>query len=266
MQQAGDFLDESETLAAVLAGLAEGDWQRETQFKRWTLDDIVVHLHFWNRAADLSLVDPEGFGQLARKVVARAQADGSLRPIENETVAARGPALYDAWTTQYRDMAGRWGALDPKTRVKWVGPEMSVKSSITARQMETWAHGQAVFDQLGLERRDTDRIRNIVVLGVNTFGWSHTVQGLAVPEKIPLLRLRSPSGEEWVFGDADSGNRITGAAVEFAQVVTQTRNIADTHLRVEGDVATRWMATAQCFAGTRETPPVAGTRHRMANA
>ena len=47
-------------------------------------------------------------------------------------------------------------------------------------------------------------------------------------------------------------------AVEFCQVVTQTRNIGDTALSVAGDVANQWMSVAQCFAGRRaRRPPLA---------
>jgi uncharacterized protein (TIGR03084 family) len=66
-------------------------------------------------------------------------------------------------------MAARFAAADPFARVPWVGPDMSVRSAITARLMETWAHGQAAYDLLGVVRRNTDRIRNIAVLGVNTY-------------------------------------------------------------------------------------------------
>lgn len=41
---------------------------------------------------------------------------------------------------------------------------MSARSCITARQMETWAHGQEIFDALGVVRRDGDRIRNVAHL------------------------------------------------------------------------------------------------------
>jgi hypothetical protein len=44
-------------------------------------------------------------------------------------------------------------------------------------------------------------------------------------------------------------------------VVAQTRACADTSLRVEGEVARRWMEIAQCFAGAPEHPPKPGTRH-----
>ena len=259
MQQARDFLDECEALAAVLEPLAEADWTRTTQFKGWTVDDVITHLHFWNRAADMSLTDPDGFAGFIGGIMEALQS-GGLRAFENAEIAERGRALFAVWQAQYRDMAARWADVDPKTRVKWAGPEMSVRSSITARQMETWAHGQEIFDLLGVARQDSDRIRNIVVLGVNTFAWSHKVQGLEVPEQMPRLRLTAPSGEIWDYGDPASPDLIEGAAVDFAQVVTQTRNIADTALRVTGPVATRWMQTAQCFAGGREAPPQPGTR------
>lgn len=258
MQQAYDFVAESDVLAAVLADLPADGWDRATQFKGWTINDVLVHLHFWNSAADMSLADPEGFQTLMDRVMTGIQ--GGIRPLENAEISERGPVLFAAWQKLYRDMGARWAEVDPKTRVKWAGPDMSVRSSITARQMETWAHGQEVFDLLGVQRQDADRIKNIVVLGVNTFGWSHKVQGLEAPAQVPVLRLSAPSGALWEFGE-DEANVIEGSATEFAQVVTQTRNIADTALTVRGDAAQRWMATAQCFAGPPETPPAPGVRH-----
>jgi len=260
LQQAVDLLEESDALAAVLENFPDPDWECATQFKSWTVNDVIVHLLFWNRAADLALVDPDGFAALASEVMAE-MPKGGLRPIENRIITARGADLCTLWQAQYRDMAARWTKLDPKLRVKWVGPEMSVRSSITARQMETWAHGMEIFDLLGLKRADTDRIRNVVILGVNTFGWSHRVQGLEVPETMPYLQLRAPSGAFWEFGEPNADERIAGDAVDFASVVTQTRNIADTALQVTGATATRWMQTAQCFAGGKEAPPLPGTRH-----
>jgi hypothetical protein len=49
-------------------------------------------------------------------------------------------------------------------------------------------------------------------------------------------------------------------AHEFAQVVTQTRNIADTQLECDGEVAQLWMKNAQCFAGAPAEPPAPGFR------
>ena len=262
MQQAHDFRVEADALAEILAPLSDEMWGNPTQFKGWRVNDVIVHLHFWNRAADLSMQDPDAFQALAAEVIA-GMAQGGMRDVENRIITSRGQALFDEWQKLYRDMEPRWAAADPKARMPWVGPDMSARSMITARQMEHWAHGQEVFDLLGLKQPQSDRIKNIVFLGVNTFGWSHKVQGLEVPETMPRLVLTAPSGELWTFGSDDSSGSIEGEAVEFAQVVTQTRNIADTSLKVDGDVSTQWMATAQCFAGGKETPPAPGTRYRV---
>lgn len=262
LREARDFLAESEALYDVLAGLDASAFARKTQFKGWTVDDVLVHLHFWNRAADLSASDPDAFDALAASVTDAIGRDGGMRPFENVQIALRGPDLREAWIGHARAMAARWEAMDPKARLAWAGPSMSARSSITARQMETWAHGFEIFDLLGQVREETDRIGNIVVLGVNTFGWSHKVHGLPVPETMPLLDLTAPSGASWTFGDRSAG-RIAGPAVDFAAVVTQTRALADTALVAEGPVAQTWMAHAQCFAGPPESPPAPGARHRQ---
>ena len=57
--------------------------------------------------------------------------------------------LLQAWREQFRQVTDHFQKADPKQRVKWAGPDMSARSSITARLMETWAHGQAVYDLLG---------------------------------------------------------------------------------------------------------------------
>ena len=265
MQQAQDFRDESDALATVLDGRAEADWSRPTLFKDWTANDVVRHLHLWNRGADLALTDPDEFQALRRRFREEAAATNHRAAESSLLGDLGGQALLDDWREFYRDMAERWADVDPRTRVKWVGPDMSVRSSITARLMETWSHGQALFDLFGLAREEHDRIRNVVVLGVNTYGWTWAVCEREPPGPMPHLRLTAPSSAIWEFGEDDGENRIDGPAVAFAQVVAQTRNVADTDLRVTGPVAEEWMANAQCFAGPAETPPPPGARH-SANA
>ena len=77
--------------------------------------------------------------------------------------------------------------IDPKLRVKWAGPEMSARSSITARQMETWSHGHEVFDRLGQIRKEGDHIKNIVHLGVSTFEWTFLNRNIQLPEIKPFI-------------------------------------------------------------------------------
>jgi uncharacterized protein (TIGR03084 family) len=261
LPQARDFLLESEVLARLLAGLAPADWTRPTLFKDWSADDIVVHLHFWNRAADLSAHDPDAFARLMDEVRAE-RAVRPLRAIEGARIRERGAELLAAWQATFRDIADRWQALDPSQRVKWSGPDMSVRSSITARQMETWSHGQALFDLFAQDREESDRLLNIVVLGVNTYGWTFRVRGLEPPMPMPWVALTLPSGAPFSAGDPSAPSAVRGDAVAFCQVVAQTRNVADTALQVEGEAARQWMRHAQCFAGPPQEPPPPGYRRR----
>jgi uncharacterized protein (TIGR03084 family) len=262
MQQATDFLDESEALSALLAPLSEAEFEAPTQFKGWTINNIIRHLHVWNIAADLALSDEAAFGEFIAKMMAGI-GGGRLPDFEAEYLGGlSGRDLLVAWTAQYQAMTPRFAAADPKARVKWVGPDMSVLSSITARLMETWSHAQAIYDVLGVERVDADRIGNIVRLGVNTYGFTWKNQRMEPPGPMPQLKLTAPSAAIWEYGEPSDSGVISGSATEFCQVVTQCRNIADTSLDVSGEVAHQWMAVAQCFAGPPQDPPAPGTRFR----
>ena len=262
-QEPHDFHDESLALHDLLGAQDDAVFGRETQFKRWTVDDVLLHLHFWNVAADLALQDAAAFRAFYAPVAETLARGEPLRPFESAYVhGLRGRALLETWRTQVVAMTARFAAADPKQRLAWAGPDMSARTSISARLMETWAHGQAVWDTLGLERRDTDRIRSIAVLGVNTFAWSFTGRKLPVPPRPPHVRLTAPSGTVWTWNEPDETELIEGPATAFCQVVAQTRNVADVGLRVVGETARSWMEIAQCFAGPPRRPPAPGKRFR----
>jgi len=264
LQQALDFKAESDALYAILQPLEDVDFDRKTLFKDWTVNDVLQHLHFFNYAADLSLHDEAGIVKLLTDLQA-AYADGEtiVSYTDKQLNGVRGRELLLLWHDYYTNMVDNFHAVDPKKRLKWAGPDMSVLSSITARLMETWSHGQEVYDLLGIERADKDHIKNIVVMGNNTFGWTFINRKEDVPEQKPFLKLTAPSGEIWEFNEPSATNYVEGSASEFCQVVTQTRNIGDTQLKTVGDVATKWMAVAQCFAGPPRMPPETGSRHRQ---
>ncbi len=267
MQQAQDFLDESLTLATLFDPLDEPTLSRPTLFKSWTIADVLGHLHLFNHAATLTATDAGAFEDFLTAFTADLKAGKSMLDIQNAWLdGLAGRALVDAWRAGAEETARVYAGLDPKARLKWAGPDMSARSCITARQMETWAHGQAVFDVLGVERVETDRIKNIAHLGVTTYGWTFANRGEDPPGPPPHVRLTAPSGAVWEWNEPQEDNRVEGAAIEFCRVVAQTRNVADTALRTVGAAAARWMAIAQCFAGPPEDPPAPGARHRAAAA
>ncbi len=262
LQQAIDFQSESDALYELLKPLKDADFERQTLFKGWTINTVLQHLHYFNHAADLSLSDEDGILALLGDL--RTAAESGVDMVAHTNVrldGAGGQALLKLWHDYYSGMLDNFHNVDPKMRVKWAGPDMSVLSSITARLMETWSHAQAVYDLLGVARQDGDHIKNVVVIGNNTFGWTFVNRGEEVPEDRPFLKLTAPSGELWEFNELSDSNYVEGAATEFCQVVTQCRNIGDTTLNVVGATAATWMAVAQCFAGPPRTPPAAGVRH-----
>ncbi len=264
MQQAEDFRAEVETLATLLEPLADDGFAMSTLFKGWTIDDVIGHLHMFDHAALLTLESDTAFATFFGRIAADLAQGKTLLETQYPWLdGLRGRALFDRWRATAHKVADAYGATDPKRRVKWAGPELSALSSITARQMETWAHGQEVFDALGADRHETDRIRNICHLGVSTYGWTFANRNLEAPQPAPFVRLTGPSGAVWTWNDPQDDNAVIGGAVEFAQVVAQTRNIADTSLVTRGRAAADWMAIAQCFAGAPEDPPPPGARHRV---
>jgi uncharacterized protein (TIGR03084 family) len=267
MQEAIDFRDECNALAAILENAADADFSRATLFKDWTLEDIIGHLYLWNRAAGMTLENREKF-QAFFVFVATHMGKGESHPemqrrwLDENEHGIRGKALFDAWRAHYPLLADAYHGADPQLRVAWAGPDMSAQSKIIARQMETWAHGQAIFDVLGMDRHDTDRIRNIAHLGVTTYSWAFRNRGEDPPSPKPFIELSAPSGAVWAWTDQQADNAVRGSAVEFCQVVTQTRNIGDTAIALTGPTAVKWMSIAQCFAGLPNPPPAKGARYK----
>lgn len=258
---ANDFREESEALHALVQPLDETALDQPTAFKGWTINTVIRHLHVWNLAAEMALKADGSFEAYYTTLAEHQKKGGKLSAFETEWLdGLTGKKLVAAWKDGFVETAERFAVADPSARLKWAGPDMSARSSMTARLMETWAHGQEVYDVLGKVRRNADRIRNIVVLGNNTYGWTFKVRGETPPEPRPHLRLTAPSGEIWTYNEPSEAELVEGLAEEFCQVVTQTRNAADTKLRVVGPNATNWMSKAQCFAGAAEPPPPPGTR------
>ncbi len=264
MQAADDFREECAAIEALLAPLSVDDFTKETGFKAWTIGEIIEHLHLFNIAADDALTSDANFMAFATKIMPEMAKGhrGLQRAWFGDTPAIQ---TYKAWRDYYSAMAERFAKADPEKRLKWFGPDMSARSCIIARQMEHWAHAQAIYDVLGVKRENGDRLKNVAHIGVTTYSWSHKVNGIEPPKPKPYVRLTAPSGAIWEWNDPQEDNRVEGPADAFCQVVTQCRNIADVELNCVGDIAQRWMETAQCFAGPKETPPAPGTR-RMADA
>ena len=87
-------------------------------------------------------------------------------------------------------------------RVPWFGPSMSVASSLTARLMETWAHGQDIADTVGVQRAPTHRLRHVAHIGIGARAFSYAAHRLPMPAEPVTGRA---SGAFWRAVDLGPG-------------------------------------------------------------
>jgi uncharacterized protein (TIGR03084 family) len=242
-----DLLAESSALRAVLEPLTDSDWTRPTPAAGWTITDEITHLAYFDDVTRMSVTDPERFQAEAAKLVAGGQDFPDRVAAQFHDTA---PREVLAWFDRSRAaLTQAFREVDPATRLPWYGPAMSPASSVTARLMETWAHGQDVLDTVGIARMPTARMRHVADLGLRALRYSYAVNGLDVPADPIRVELAAPDGQRWTWGPEDARDRVTGDALDFCLVVTQRRHRDDTRLEVRGPVATQWIGIAQAFAG-----------------
>ena len=249
-----DLVDEQAALDEVVGDIKDQEWQRATPSPGWSVADQIGHLTYFDTSAATAIADPDDFRIGVSELVAGATNEGfdtftlggfrSLSP--NEQLAA--------WRRARRALADAAQSLRDETRVPWYGPPMSAKSFLSARLMETWAHGIDVASALDVTRPPTERLRHVARLGFITRRWSYQVRGEELPAGDVRLELTSPAGETWTWGPASGVDTVKGPAEEFCLVVTQRRHVDDTSL-VAGDLGHHWLVRAQAFAGAASDGP-----------
>ncbi|GIH18195.1 TIGR03084 family metal-binding protein [Rugosimonospora africana] len=253
-----DLRDESEDLDRIVAGLPDGDWQRQTPAEGWTIAHQISHLTWTDRAALRSVTDPGRFAELVAEALTdptgymdRAAEDGLAEPAE----------LLRRWRDSRAELAAALAAAPPRDRLPWFSVDMTPASMATARLMETWAHGEDVSLALHEARLPARRLRHVAWLGWRTLPYGFLTHGRPVPTSPVYVELQAADGGVWAFGPPDAADRVTGPALDFCLLVTQRRHRDDLALDATGQTADEWLDVAQAFAG----PPGAGRRPKPAH-
>lgn len=242
-----DLEAEQAALGKVLDDISEADWATQTPAERWSVKDQVAHLAYFDEAATRAMQDPDAFKAEIQELM---KDPGNFEAVtlergRSETVGG----LLNWWRAASRGLVAAARKANPADRVPWYGPDMSPASFITARLMETWAHGLDIVDAVGADRPDTDRLRHVAFIGVRARPYSYSVRGRQAPDATIRVELTSPSGETWVLGDPEATEIVRGTATDFCRVATQRRHVVDTNLEVHGEAAKEWIGIAQAFAG-----------------
>ena len=256
-----DWRAEHLALARALCGVDDEAWDAPTPSPRWRVRDQIGHLTFFDEQAAFAATDPQAFEMATRAALTDTASFMKSATAIGTTLA--GTTLLNRWNDANLAAHAALLAVADGTRLPWFGPAMSARSFVTARLMETWAHGVDVIDGLTAvgvpaHRADTDRLRHICHLGAATRGWSYAIRNKATPHGEVRVELELPSGAHWSSGTPGAADRVSGTARAFCLVVTQRRNVTDTDLDVEGPGASEWMRIAQCFAGSASLPPEPG--------
>jgi uncharacterized protein (TIGR03084 family) len=241
-----DLTAETAELLGLLRPLDELSWSIPTPAEGWSIKDAVTHLAAFDDRQRLAVLEPATF---------RLEADAALQrgdlveEARREAASLTAPQVLEWFERARSQMIDALGSCDPSSRIEWYGPPMSPASALTARLMETWAHGQDIRDALGLEPAASPRLRHIALLGLRARGFAYAVRGLQAPATRLAAELTGPDGDRWWLGDEDAEGVVRGDALEFCLLVTQRRHRLDTSLVAVGPGAEEFLDLAQAFAG-----------------
>ena len=246
-----DLLDdlkiEGDQLWTAVAGLDQAGWATPVPAAGWTVATTVAHLLWTDEVAVIAATDKAAWDELV--LVAIQDPTGYVDQQAIEVARLSPEALLARWGKAREALPAALRAVPHGQKMPWFGPPMSPTSMATARFMETWAHALDVYDALGIEPEQSDRVRHVAHLGVRTRDFAFSVHELPAPAEEFRVDLISPSGDQWSWGPEDAAQTVTGSAWDFCLLVTQRVHRADTDLVASGADAERWLTIAQAFAG-----------------
>jgi uncharacterized protein (TIGR03084 family) len=246
----GSLLDalalEQTGLQTELGNLATDDWFRPTPAKGWDVRDTVAHLADIDEIAiDTCTAGPRPLNDFAAQFASPEDTTlwGVLRGRRRS-----GRDVLTWWedtSSRERDVLA---GVDAAMRIPW-GIGMRRPSLVTARLMETWAHGLDVREAVGLPVVDSDRLRHVAWLGYRALPYAFSFAGRERPPGELRVEVTSPSGDEiWEYGPADAPNRITGPAGELCRLFAHRISRDEARgLAAEGDGAVAALEVARAF-------------------
>jgi uncharacterized protein (TIGR03084 family) len=240
----GDLEAEHRELHEVVAALTPEEWLTPTPAWGWDVRDTIAHLADTD---ELAVGTATGGDYALNNVAARA---ASSEDVTYHGVL-RGRRLAGAdvgawWERTSTAIRATLGTMPADARIPW-GIGMRTPSLITARMMETWAHGLDVRAALGADAPDSDRLAHVAWLATRALPYAFSVAGREMPAAALRVELALPSGAAWTYGPEAATDRITGSAGDYCRVFVQRRSLADTSLEIEGDAAEAAMSVARAY-------------------
>lgn len=242
-----DLEAESGLLEARVRDLPTDGWAIPTPAQGWTIAHQIAHLAWTEEIARLAAADADGFTDVLKAFL--TEGASPVDEAAEQGAAQSADDLLGRWQSGRRALVDILRGVPIGTKIPWFGPPMSAVSMATARTMETWAHGQDVFDALGEARPSGPGLRHVAYLGVRTRDFAYVVNDRTPPAEPFRVDLDAPDGGTWAFGPEDAAQRVTGPALDFCLLVTRRRHRDDLAVAAQGPDADEWLSIAQAFAG-----------------
>jgi uncharacterized protein (TIGR03084 family) len=173
-------------------------WLRGIGLRRWggRFAHQLAHLAKTDANLLIALKDPASFANVGTDADGDA-AEGARQPLQ---------VLLEQWRTGRVELSEALGELPADRAFPWFGSELHAQLMIPLRLMEMWAHGQDIYDTLGIEHEATRGLVHVAALGVAGREMSFAVAQLAVPAepfRVTHRRDRAPTDLKAVGEDAD---------------------------------------------------------------
>jgi len=238
-----DLVAEGDELDALVS--AHADWTAPTPAAGWTVAHQIAHLAVADANVLIAMRTPDAFDAVRE----RAEAAGSEGADLDAAQGAAKPrsVLLEQWRAGRAELAAALRDIPLDQAFPWFGSQATATLMVPLRLMETWAHGQDVFDALGVAHRPTGRLRPVAALGVAGRELSFYAAQLPLPAEPFRVELTGPGGEIWAWGPDDAEQRVQGSALDFCLRVTHRRSLTETDLTADGADASTWLEIARVF-------------------
>jgi uncharacterized protein (TIGR03084 family) len=240
-----DLEAEQVALQELLAGIDADDWFRPTPSWQWDVRDTTSHLADTDEVAiDTMRGGPRALGPLAAEMASSEDVTylGVLRGRRHS-----GADVLAWWVDASARERDALRALEPSARVPW-GIGMGARAFVTARLMETWAHGLDLHAALGTQPVDTPRLAHVAWIATRAIPYAYSVAGVDPPASRLYVELTLPDGTTWATGPPDATDRITGPAAQYCRIFVQRLEPSDApDLVAVGDDAVMTLAVARAY-------------------
>jgi uncharacterized protein (TIGR03084 family) len=221
--------DQHAELRSLVSGADDVALGRPSKCDGWTVTDVLLHLAQSDELAVASLQDRfrAALDELSGNLGPASSVDAVIDAMVAGQRGAPGPAVLERWKTAADELVAVLDASDLRSRVMWVGGELSARTLATTRLSETWIHTVDVADALGGVATPSDRLQQIARLAWRTLPYAFAMAERELSGPV-AFELTAPDGEAWVFApDGAATTTITGDATELCLVAARRLDPAD---------------------------------------